>query len=186
VLLALSWPDVTLFVVAVVFGAQLILFGVSSLWAAIRGHRTQTLTDERPSTVRRLARAGGAVVALVVALGLLAASIAIHRGEPRPDAFYDAPTEVPSRPGILLRSAPYTTAIPDSARAWRILYTTTRHDQTPALASAIVLVGRDAPTGPQPMIAWAHGTTGWERECAPSILDTGLASGALPALDRII
>jgi hypothetical protein len=36
------------------------------------------------------------------------------------------------------------------------------------------------------VIAWAHGTTGWERKCAPSILDTGLASGALPALDRII
>jgi acetyl esterase/lipase len=86
----------------------------------------------------------------------------------------------------LLRSAPYTTAVPDTARAWRILYTTTRDDQTPALASAIVLVGRDAPAGPQPVIAWTHGTTGWERKCAPSILDTGLASGALPALDQII
>ena len=66
---------------------------------------------------------GGAVLALVISLGLLAASAAIHSGEPRPDAFYDAPDEVPSRPGILLRSAPYTTAVPDTARAWRILYT---------------------------------------------------------------
>jgi hypothetical protein len=169
--LALAWPDVTLFVVAVVFGARLILFGVSSLWAAIREGRAETSTDEQPSTMRRLARAGGAVLALVISLGLLTASTAIHSGEPRPNAFYDAPDEVPSRPGILLRSAPYTTAVPDTARAWRILYTTTRDDQTPALASAIVLVGRDTPAGPPPVIAWAHGTTGWERKCAPSILD---------------
>jgi hypothetical protein len=47
-LLALSWPDVTLFVVAVVFGARLILFGVSSLWAAIRGRREYERTP-RPA-----------------------------------------------------------------------------------------------------------------------------------------
>jgi acetyl esterase/lipase len=136
--------------------------------------------------MRRLTRAGGAGLALVVAVALLAASAAIHRAEPRPDAFYDAPDEVPAQPGVLLRSVAYSTGIPESARAWRILYTSTRDDQTPVLASAIVVVGRDAPAGPRPVIAWAHGTTGWARKCAPSILDTGLASGALPALDRIV
>jgi uncharacterized membrane protein HdeD (DUF308 family) len=53
--LALAWPDVTLFVVAVVFGTRLILFGVTSLWAAIREGRAVTSTDEQPSTMRQLA-----------------------------------------------------------------------------------------------------------------------------------
>jgi uncharacterized membrane protein HdeD (DUF308 family) len=38
--LALAWPDVTVFVIAVVFGARMVLFGLSQIWDAIRGRRT--------------------------------------------------------------------------------------------------------------------------------------------------
>ena len=36
------------------------------------------------------------------------------------------------------------------------------------------------------MIAWAHGTTGIVRGCAPSILKKGLDAGALPVLSQVI
>jgi uncharacterized membrane protein HdeD (DUF308 family) len=49
--LALSWPDVTLFVVAVVFGARLILFGVSLAMggrSVADGRKARRATSLRP------------------------------------------------------------------------------------------------------------------------------------------
>jgi hypothetical protein len=68
----------------------------------------------------------GSAAALVVALALLAASSAIHRSVTRPGEFYTPPAAVASRPGVLLRSEPFTRDVPADARAWLILYTTTR------------------------------------------------------------
>ena len=36
------------------------------------------------------------------------------------------------------------------------------------------------------MIAWAHGTTGAATECAPSVLDDGLAAGAMFLQDEVV
>jgi uncharacterized membrane protein HdeD (DUF308 family)/alpha-beta hydrolase superfamily lysophospholipase len=183
-LLAIGWPDVTVFVLAVVFGAGLVVFGWSLLWEAIRG----TPDDPaRPrSRVRRFGRTLGAVLALAVALVLLGVSVTLHRGSPRPDGFYTAFAGLPAQPGVLLRSEPFTTGVPATAHAWRILYSTTRDDGVPATASAIVLVGNAAPAGPRPVIAWAHGTTGYAPGCAPSLLAEPFAAGATPALDEVI
>jgi acetyl esterase/lipase len=87
---------------------------------------------------------------------------------------------------VLLRSEPFARGVPDGAAAWRILYTTTRGDQTPPLASGLVLVSEDAPAGRRPVIAWAHGTTGFDRKCAPSLLPKPFEAGATPALSEIV
>ena len=45
------------------------------------------------------------------------------------------------------------------------------------------------PTGattPTPVVAWAHGTTGWAPGCAPSVLDEPFEAGALLVLDEVL
>ena len=196
--LALSWPDVTVLVVAVVFGIRLVLAGLHLAWAAFRDRaHGQAPAQARPGRLRRLAHVAVPVVSLVLALALAGVSSWINAGEPVLDAFYDTPDDVPAEPGALLRSEPFTRAIPDGARAWRILYTTTDAEGSPVVASGIVVVpesddvaGADATEGtagePAPVIAWAHGTTGVARRCAPSALADPWTSGALFTLDRVV
>jgi hypothetical protein len=101
-----------------------------------------------------------------------------------PDPFYNATYRVPFRPGTLLRQEPFTRGVPEGAIAWRILHATTRDDGSPTLASAIVMVARGAPAGPRPVVAWAHGTTGIVRGCAPSLLGDPFAH--VPALQPLL
>lgn len=186
--LALSWPDVTLLVVAVVFGARTVLFGLGQAVAAVRERGDGEAGREvRPrGRVRRWLRVAGTAVALALALVLAGLSSALHEAQaPAPDDFYAAPDDVPAEPGVLLRSEPFTNGIPPAARAWRILYTTTRDEGRPAVASGIVVVPSGASV-PAPVVAWAHGTTGVDPACAPSLMQTGLEAGALLTLDTVV
>lgn len=184
--LALAWPDVTVLVLALLFGARTVIFGLQQIAAAAaqRGNRP----GSRPGRwAPQWLRVAGAVASVVLALGLLAASAVIHRSSASPDAFYVAPSRVPTRPGLLLRFEPYTAGIPNDWRAWRILYTTTRAQDAPAVASALVIVSKHPSAGPRPVIAWAHGTTGVASRCAPSLLSSSrLNNGVIPGLDRLI
>jgi pimeloyl-ACP methyl ester carboxylesterase len=110
----------------------------------------------------------------------------INGHSPFADSFYDPPDNVPAAPGQLIRSEPFTRDVPEGAVAWRILYTTTRNDGVPAVASGIVVVPDQAGTEPLPVIAWAHGTTGFDESCAPSVLRHPFESGALPAFDQLL
>jgi pimeloyl-ACP methyl ester carboxylesterase len=102
-----------------------------------------------------------------------------------PDAFYDPPSGLPHRPGTLLRSEPLKDVIlPDGMRGWRILYTTTVDDSTPATAVATVFAPTNSPAGPHPVIAWEHPTTGLLQKCMPSLLSA--PSAGIPARDRIV
>jgi len=88
-----------------------------------------------------------------------------------PDAFYEPPAEMPHKPGALLRSEPIKDVIlPAGVRGWRIFYTTTVDDNTPATAVAIVFAPTVPPAGPRPVIAWEHATTGLLQKCMPSLL----------------
>jgi alpha-beta hydrolase superfamily lysophospholipase/uncharacterized membrane protein HdeD (DUF308 family) len=169
-MLVLGWPDVTVFGLAVVFGVHIVLFGLAAAVAALR---------RRP-------RAVSAVGALLVAVALLSVGVRLHASQPRPDAFYTPPADVPATPGALLRSEPVSRGAPAGAHAWRILYTTTRDDHVPTVASALVLAATRVPPGPRPVLAWAHGATGIARGCAPSLLDDPLGSGAMPGLDQVL
>jgi uncharacterized membrane protein HdeD (DUF308 family) len=189
-ILSLSWPDVTVLVIAVVFGARIVLFGVTEVIAAATGRPAEpdntSGAGRWPKQLRRWARAVAAVAALILAVALMVVSVRLHTASPRPDAFYNVPHRVPSTPGALLRSEPFSQGVPAAARAWRILYTTTRDAGVPAVASAIVLAATDIPTGPRPVVAWAHGTTGVARGCAPSLLTDPFGAGAMPGLDQVI
>lgn len=100
-----------------------------------------------------------------------------------PDAFYDPPAKVPYRPGSLLRQEPLKdVTLPAGMRGWRILYTTTVNDRTPATAVATVFAPTDPPPGPRPVIAWTHGTTGLVQKCMPSLVSAPAAG--IPAAGR--
>jgi uncharacterized membrane protein HdeD (DUF308 family)/alpha-beta hydrolase superfamily lysophospholipase len=186
--LALSWPSVTVLVIAVVFGFRLVMFGLRLAWSSYRDRAGDVPAEaDRPrGKVRKFAHFSGTVVALIVALVLAGVSAKLNEGEPVVDAFYDSPSDIPNEPGVLVRSEEFTRTIPDGAQAWRILYTTTRADGVPALASALVVVPAERASGPLPVIALAHGTTGVDRSCAPSVLKDPFAAGAFFALDQVI
>lgn len=138
-------------------------------------------------TVR--ARAARAVALVVVgALVLLGASACSKKStdEPAFANFYAAPADVPAEPGQLIRSEPVTSQVPEGAQAWRILYTTTRDEGVPAVASALVVAGLDSGQAKKPVIAWAHGTTGIASDCAPSVRMDALTFGAIPGLSQAI
>lgn len=94
-------------------------------------------------------------------------------GDGGTDAFYQWQAPVPHAAGRLLRhaEAPEQDRLPEAARAWRILYTSTdfRNAQRVATVSGLVYLPKGtAPRGGWPVIAWAHGTTGIADVCAPS------------------
>ncbi|MGW6266057.1 lipase family protein [Cellulosimicrobium funkei] len=195
--LALVWPDVTVLVVAVVLGVRLVLLGVRLLVAGVRRARAARRPPETVAASSRRSRSGrrgpaalvGAVLAFVAAAGLTGVSVAVQRAAPHADAFYDAPDAPPDAPGSLLRAEPFTRQIPDGATAWRILYTTTLDEGEPTVASGLVVVPDGVGTdggAPPPVVAWAHGTTGFARGCAPSVLDEPFESGAFFLLDDVL
>ena len=124
-----------------------------------------------------------AVAGLAIVLIAATAAAWVWARPTRPDPFYQV-SGPPAQPGVLLRSEPFARGVPSGARAWRILYTTTRADGDPALASAIVLLSLRAPNTPRPVVAWTHGTTGVDSGCAPSLLDAPFAN--VPALHPLI
>lgn len=192
--LALAWPDITLLVVAVVFGARLIMSGVAEVWLTLR-HRSRgdaaeaAENDEadapRPSAWRRWVRTVAAVLALVLAAVAASVSLSISGASPVVDDFYAAPRTVPDEPGELIRAAKFTRGVPADAVGWRILYTTTSLDGRPAISSGIVVVPREG-EGDWPVIDWAHGTTGVAQHCAPSLAAEPFESGALFVLPEVI
>jgi pimeloyl-ACP methyl ester carboxylesterase len=109
------------------------------------------------------------------------ASITAHA----PDAFYDPPSDLPQKPGALLRSEPLKDVmLPAGMRGWRILYATTVDDNTPATAVATVFAPTDPPAHPLPVIAWEHGTTGLLQKCMPSLLS--FSTKGIPERDRFV
>lgn len=185
--LAVSWPSVTVLVVAVVFGFRLMSAGLRLAWSSFRDRRgtADAADDAPPGRLRRFGHVVGALATLIAALGLAGVSAKLNEGEPVVDAFYDTPEDLPAQPGRLLRTEPFTRTIPGNAKAWRILYTTTRADGVPALSSALVVVPK-ASAPQHPVIALAHGTTGVDRTCAPSVLPDPFGAGAFFALDKVI
>ncbi len=119
-------------------------------------------------------------VLLIVAASVLGAAIVgilaflfLTRNPPVPD-FFTPPDQISSSPGTILRSEQFTTGIPEGARAWRILYSSTDDRGRPIAVSGLVVAPADPEPGPHPVLAWAHGTTGIDRACAPSVSDAPL------------
>lgn len=129
--LALSWPDVTMLVIAVVFGARTVLFGRQCLVLAF-SHRDVGAARGAERPLGRL-RGWSRVAGSVVTLALLAASSAVHksgtwhaRPAQRPDLRCPASGYCRRRracPGNCLRPAP-----PGNHPAGMRIYTVQRRD----------------------------------------------------------
>jgi alpha-beta hydrolase superfamily lysophospholipase len=88
-------------------------------------------------------------------------------------SFYDPPSPLPpAPPGALIRSEPFAGyELPPGAHAVRILYHSRASDGRDIAASGVLLLpGGTPPVGGWPVIAWAHGTSGVARQCAPSLM----------------
>lgn len=186
--LALRWPDLTLLAVAVLFAVRLVVFGVRLIRRGLT--RTSDLHPD-PVSLRPVSatapwlRLTGSVLALLLAGGAAFLGYQARTSAPVVDDFYATPADHPGKPGVLLRSEPFTRDVPEGATGWRILYTTTAADGSPATSSGIVLTP-DQGDAPRPVIAWAHGTTGWASHCAPTLLDHPFEAGAMPALEQVV
>ncbi|MDD7961221.1 alpha/beta fold hydrolase [Microbacterium thalli] len=186
--LALFWPDITLLVVAVVFGARLIMSGVVDLWTRLRRRHDDRAAEQAGQTgppKRRWGRTVIAIASVALAVTTTIATAPLRDGSTVVDDFYAAPRDIPDAPGQLVRAEPFTGGIPASAQGWRILYTTTGVDGRVRVASAIVAVPREG-AGRWPVINWNHGTTGFAAHCAPSLQPRGFWAGAFYMLPRAI
>lgn len=107
-------------------------------------------------------------------------------------AFYTPPSPLPRAPhGTLIRAERVTgvPGIPSGSTVWRVLY----HSQTAtggdiAVSGYVIAPGGPVPTGGRPVLAWAHGTTGFSRRCAPSLFSDWSFGGIylVPDLSRYL
>ncbi|MGO9195595.1 MAG: lipase family protein [Acidimicrobiales bacterium] len=107
-------------------------------------------------------------------------------------AFYRPPRPLPeARPGTLIRTEIVTgvPGVPPGATVWRLLYhSTTIYGDDIAESGYVITPPGLAPPGGWPMIAWAHGTTGFGRLCAPSLFSNQAGVGVylIPGLTQYL
>lgn len=189
--LALVWPDLTVVMIAILFGVRTLVFGAIVIWHGVARLRPPPSSGAEPAAARHprafdALRWFAAVLVVLLAGGAWWASTTLRDGLPVIDAFYATPEELPDAPGVLLRSGTWPGTPPAGASVQRILYTTTDLHDRPAVASAIVVVPDDLPSGPAPVIIWDHGTTGIARDCAPSLLPDMFQIQGIPAITGAI
>jgi uncharacterized membrane protein HdeD (DUF308 family) len=170
--LAIVWPDVSLLLVAVVFALRLIAFGIAVVVRALR-HRSARPPRE-PGRAARAVDLTARALLLALAVVAIVGSASLHRSVTQPSAFYDPPASVPGEPGRLIRSEPYSQAVPEGARGWLILYTTTDLNDEPTVGSAFVMAPEEPGDEPRDVVLWTHGTQGADRTCAPTVLPAPL------------
>lgn len=164
-----------------VLGDEPILIGAALLSLA-------GATFDRRIAPSRLLRTARAVIGSITLLVIVVLVLGWFLSRPtRPDAFYSSGDGAQAKPGTLIRAEPFTRAVPPNARAWRILYHTTRAEGQATTAAAIVAAKIALPDGPRPVIAWTHGTTGAVPGCGPSVLAAPYPFDAtLPAQQAIV
>ncbi len=111
---------------------------------------------------------GVLIVVVGVAIGI---ALYVSRA-PEPTAFYDPPElAADTAPGTLLRSERMDAGVPEGAEGWRILYATPGLDGEPRAVSGQVIARPPSGDAPRPVLAWAHGTIGVARGCAPTLME---------------
>lgn len=186
-LLVVLWPTLTLWAFGVFFGGWLIFIGLRLVLGFFNRKQPENLAKQ-PGKFRSFGKFAGSLLALLLAVGMVLVTSFIHAGDPRlvPDAFYTPPAQVPAEPGTLLRAEPLFDGIPADANAWRILYTTTNPEGSPAVASGSVVVPKMHGTDPLPVVSIAHGTKGIIPRCAPTLSPHPLADGPSAALRELV
>ncbi|NLB46909.1 MAG: lipase [Microbacteriaceae bacterium] len=212
-LVAFSWPVLTIALFKLGVGAWLMFTGIRMLVTAWRDHRAARHTarnqsgsgtadttvpapgesidspsTHHPSLFARWARTTAAALALILSVGAAYGSAQLFAGSPlpQPDSFYTAPDTVPGAPGQLIRTEPLTVGVPPGAQAWKMLYTTTHPDGSPAISSGTILAPVNANGTELPLLTVSHGTTGVIDGCAPSLSATPFADGAGTAMAEMV
>lgn len=195
-ILSLTWPDATLFAVAVAFGIRTIAFGVALFARGARewtgpNHSLIYPTSNAESRRRRNLLADSARCALALVLVVTASAgwwvnDWLEDGAIVVDAFYYPPTDIPAGHGQLIRWDDYRGEIPEGGTVQRILYTTRDAIGANAVASGLVIRPIDPPPGPRPVVIWNHGTTGVARGCAPSLRNKAATEWDIPAVEEAL
>jgi uncharacterized membrane protein HdeD (DUF308 family) len=119
--LALSWPDLTVLVLALLVGARTVIFGLQQIAAAARPRPDRP--GRRPGRRSpQWLRVAGAVVSMALALGLLAVSAVIHGSSASPDAFYVPSSIFTARTVLLLLFKTFSVVFAVELFGWRLLY----------------------------------------------------------------
>ena len=173
---AALYPDAGLLGLAIFCAGALIVGELRTFRHFLTGGKF--MLKESPGRLFLRIRSGAV---LLLAVLLTGAGIHAKLIVPRISGFYVWDDAIPA-PGTLLRAEEI---MADGVRAWRLLYSTTRDDNTPDVASAMLF----APEGGKdmPLVAWAHGTIGIVPHAAPSValtLDRQMA--AIPAFDAAV
>ena len=94
------------------------------------------------------------------------------RNEMPPTGFYDQPVALEAgRAGALLARESVTGyALPPGTGATRILYQSLQGGKDAVISGVVLTPAGTPPAGGWPVIAWAHGTSGMARQCAPSAM----------------
>jgi len=83
-------------------------------------------------------------------------------------AFYDVSADLSAMPvGTIVRQEEIEA--PAGAVAWRLIYVSETWDGRHVPASGLVIAPKSASSEPRKVFAWAHGTVGAARGCAPSL-----------------
>lgn len=104
--------------------------------------------------------------------------------DPEPTPFYSEPENVPDNVGTVINSEPYEGNVPANSQAWRIMYVTTDDEGESITATGLIVAPEELPDEPTNVLVWAHGTTGVDTSCAPSVSDNPLFG--IPDLDGAI
>lgn len=170
-ILAVTWPSVTVLVLAVIFGIRMIATGISqvmvALWSRGGGDGLVSPSARRHGSARLV----GAVVGLALALGGAAVSASIRSAQPDdPPEFYTAPSLLPDGPpGTIIRTEVIDGYLA-GATTYRVLYTSTNLDGQPTAVSGVIAVpDAPAPPGGRRVLTFTHGTVGVTPRCAPSL-----------------
>ena len=135
--------------------------------------KKQTKAKKHPVILKLKHVVLGAVLALVIIFALLLtgttfAKISEWRRQQGLQPFYD--TSVFSeygQPGEVLRTENLDVSLANGT-AQRILYRSQKADGSPTISSGMLFIPNSPSSQPRPVVAWAHGTVGMGRECAPS------------------
>lgn len=116
---------------------------------------------------------------MLLALMLIVACNLVHESKkelsyqlPAGHSIYDPPDPLPAgKHGDLIWATEISTDVP-GAKAWKVLYRSTDiHGKECPVTGMVVAPVDLAPTGGRPIVSYAHGTTGINRGCAPSMVD---------------
>lgn len=133
--------------------------------------------------VRRPIRIGAVVIVGLAVLAIVAAAVWLQPDAP--SDFYATPADLGEQPaGTLLASEALEQGLPDDVDGWRVLYASTDANGEPSAVSGMVLVPTTPFDGPRPVVAIAHGSTGVDEGCAPSLSPRPLSP--LPAAQEAL